>query len=154
LGPFPADCATDRRAPARDTERAMSQENVEIVRRAVEAWDQNASEAAKKFWATDIEWHDPPNLPDPRVVRGRDAVAAYLTEQVNAVGDIDVTLVDVRTKDEAVVLRMEMTIHGSESGVDVPGELAQVVDVADSRLRRVRLFRTWEEALEAAGLSE
>jgi len=132
----------------------MSHENVEIVRRAVEAWDQNGSEAAKKFWATDIEWHDPPNLPDPRVVRGRDAVAAYLTEQVNAVGDIDVTLVDVRTKDEAVVLRMEMTIHGSESGVDVPGELAQVVDVADRRLRRVRLFRTWEEALEAAGLSE
>ena len=132
----------------------MSQENVEIVRRAVEVWDQNGSESAKEFWAKDIDWHDPPDLPDPRVVRGRDAVAAYLTEQVTAVGDMDVSLVDMRTQGEAVVLRMEMTIHGAESGVDVPGETAQVVDVADGRLQRVRMFRTWEEALESAGLSE
>jgi len=132
----------------------MSPENVEIVRRAVEAWDENGSESAKEFWAKDIEWHDPPDLPDPRVVRGRDAVGAYLTEQVNAVGDMDVTMVDARTRGEAVVLRIEMIIHGAESGVDVPGEMAQVVDVADGRLQRVRLFRRWEEALEAAGLSE
>jgi hypothetical protein len=53
-----------------------------------------------------------------------------------------------------VVLRTELTIHGAKSGVDVPGEVAQVWEVADGRVRRVRLFRTWEEALEAAGLRE
>jgi ketosteroid isomerase-like protein len=132
----------------------MSRENVEVVRRAVEAWDVGGSESAKEFWAADIEWHDPPDLPDPRVVRGREAVAAYLTEQVNAVGDMDVTLVDARRRGGAVAIRLEITIHGATSGVDVPDEFAQVVDVADGRLRRVRLFRTWPEALEAAGLSE
>jgi ketosteroid isomerase-like protein len=131
----------------------MSEESVEIVRRAVEAWDVGGSESAKEFWAEDIEWHDPPGLPDSRVLRGRDAVASYLMEQVNAVGDMDVTLVDARARGEAVAIRLEMTIHGAASGIDVPDEFAQVVDVVDGRLQRVRWFRTWQEALEAAGLA-
>jgi hypothetical protein len=49
---------------------------------------------------------------------------------------------------------MEVTIHGAESGVDVPGELSQVSEIADGRWQRTRGFLTWEEALEAGGLSE
>ena len=59
----------------------MSEENVEIVRRAYEAWNQGGAESAKRFWAEDYEFHDPPDFPDPRVVRGRDAVAAHLKDQ-------------------------------------------------------------------------
>ena len=46
---------------------------------------------------------------------------------------------------------------GAESALDFlaeAGEIAQVVEVADGRLQRIRLFMTWEEALEAAGLPE
>jgi ketosteroid isomerase-like protein len=57
----------------------MSQENAELVRRAYEAWNEGGPEAAKQFWAEDVEFQDPPPLPDARVVRGRDAAAAYLT---------------------------------------------------------------------------
>ena len=46
------------------------------------------------------------------------------------------------------------TLHGSESGIDFPGEAAQVIEVADGRIQRVSMFFTWDEALEAAGLSE
>jgi hypothetical protein len=53
-----------------------------------------------------------------------------------------------------VVLRTELTIHGAKSGVDVPGEVGQVWEVADGRVQRVRLFTTWQETLEAAGLRE
>ena len=132
----------------------MSQENVEIVRRAAEAWNEGGPESAKQFVAEDFEFHDPPSLPDPRVVRGRDAVAAYLTDQVKVLGDMKWTIVDVRARGETVVVRMETTFHGAESGVDVPGELAQVHEVADGRVQRTRGFLTWEEALEAAGLPE
>ena len=132
----------------------MSQENVEIVRRGYEAWNEGGSELAKEFWAEDIEFHDPPNLPDSTVVRGRDAVAAHLTDQAKVVGDLKLTPVDVRTQGDAVGLRLELTIRGAESGVDVPGEMAQVVEVADGRIQRIRVFMTWAEAREAAGLSE
>ena len=81
----------------------MSEENVELVRRAVEAWNEDGPESIKRFWAEDGEWHDPPDLPDSRVVRGRDAVAAYLTDQAGAVGQLKFTIVDVRATGETVV---------------------------------------------------
>jgi ketosteroid isomerase-like protein len=132
----------------------MSKENVELVRRATEAWNEIGPESIKQLWAEDAELHDPPNLPDSRVVRGRDAVAAYQTDQAGVVGRLKFTIVDVRARDEMVVQWVGLTVHGAESGVDVPGEMAQVYEVADGRIQRVRLFFAWEEALEAAGLSE
>jgi ketosteroid isomerase-like protein len=132
----------------------MSQENVELVRRGAEAWNEGGPESIKQFMAEDIEFHDPPSLPDPQVVRGRDAVAAYLTDQVKVVGAMKWTIVDVRARGETVVVRMETTIHGAKSGVDVPFELAQVHEVEGGRVQRTRGFLTWEEALEAVGLSE
>ena len=132
----------------------MSEENVEIVRRAFEAWNEGGPEALKQFMAEEFELHDPPTLPDPRVVRGRDSAAAHLTDQVKVLGDMKVTIVDVRARGGTVVVRMEVTIHGAESGVDVPGELSQVSEVADGRVQQMRFFLTWQEGLEAAGLRE
>jgi hypothetical protein len=67
---------------------------------------------------------------------------------------MEATIVDVRARRETVVARLELTMHGSESGIDFPGEIAQVVEVADGRIQRVSNFFTWADALEAAGLSE
>jgi ketosteroid isomerase-like protein len=122
--------------------------------RAFEAWNQGGAESAKRFWAEDYEFHDPPNFPDPRVVRGRDVVAAHLKDQTSVLGDLKVTIVDVRARDETVVVRIEASAHGAKSGVDVPVEVTQVFEVAAGRLQRGRIFMTWEEALEAAGLEE
>ena len=132
----------------------MSEENVELIRRADRAWNEVGPESIKQFWAEDGEWHDPPNLPDSRVVRGRDAIASYLTEQARVVGGMKTTLVDVRASGETVVIRVELTLHGPESGIDVPGEMGQVIEVVDGRIQSLRLFFTWEEALEATGLKE
>jgi ketosteroid isomerase-like protein len=132
----------------------MSEENVALIRRADRAWNEIGPESVKQFWAEDGEWHDPPNLPDSRVVRGRDAVAAYLTDQLRVVGEMKTTIIDVRARGETVAVRVELTMHGSESGIDFPGEIGQVVAVADGRIQRVQMFFTWEEALEAAGLEE
>ena len=85
---------------------------------------------------------------------GRDAVIAHLTDQVDAIGQMKNTIVDVRERGETVVVRIELTVHGLESGIDVPGEMAQVIEVVDGRIQRSRMFFTWDEALEAAGLEE
>ena len=140
-------------AVRQDTAQVTS-ENVGFARRAYEAWNEGGPESIKPFMAEDFEFHDPPNLPDPRVVRGRDAVAAYLRDQCRILGEMKLTIVDVGARGERVAVRMEVTIHGAESGVDVPGELSQVSEIADGRWQRTRGFLTWEEALEAADLRE
>src|SRR6266851_3880560 len=47
-----------------DTGRAMSQENVEVVRRTYEAWNRRDFDEAAELLAPDIEWRMPSNLPD------------------------------------------------------------------------------------------
>lgn len=132
----------------------MSEENVELVRRASDAWNERGPKSIKEFWAEDGEWHDPPELPDSRVVRGRAAIASYLTDQATVVGGMKTTIVDVRARGETVVIRVEVTLHGPESGIYVPGEMGQVIEVVDGSIQSLRLFIAWDEALEAAGLSE
>jgi ketosteroid isomerase-like protein len=132
----------------------MSGENVEIARRTLDAWNEGGPEAAKRFWAEDFEFHDAPNLPDSRVVRGRDAVAAYLESQIQVIGEMKVVITDVKDGGDKVAFRLSLNVHGVESGVDVPGEIAQVYEVAVGEVTRTRVFLSWDEALEAAGLSE
>ena len=132
----------------------MSEENVELVRRMYDAWNERGPESLQQFWAEDAEFHDPLNLPDSRVVRGRDVIAAYQTDQTRVIGDMKFALVDMRERGQTVVIRLELTVHGPASGIDVPGEIAQVVEVVDGRVQRMRVFMTWGEALEAAALSE
>ena len=132
----------------------MSTENVELVRRVYDAWNERGPESIEQFWAEDAEFHDPPTFPDSRVVQGREAIAAYQTDQARVIGDLKFALVEVREVGQTMVARIELTIHGPASGIDIPGELGNVIEVVDGRVQRLRVFMTWEEALEAAGLSE
>jgi ketosteroid isomerase-like protein len=84
--------------PGRDTAWAMSEENVALVRQSFDAWNEGGPESAKQFWAEDFEWHDFPDLPDRRVVRGRDAVVAHLTDQLSLLGELTTTIVEIRSR--------------------------------------------------------
>jgi hypothetical protein len=44
--------------------------------------------------------------------------------------------------------------RGTLSEVEVEREVGQVVTLRDGKMVRVRLYGSWSEALEAAGLSE
>jgi hypothetical protein len=55
--------------------------------------------------------------------------------------------------DQVVVLVHESG-RGRGTGVSVVRELGQVHSIDGSKVKRVRLYGSWAEALEAAGLSE
>jgi ketosteroid isomerase-like protein len=55
----------------RDTARAMSQENVEIVHRLNEAWNRGDLEAILSFFDRDCEVIFPPEVPEPGPFHGR-----------------------------------------------------------------------------------
>ena len=54
----------------------MSQENVEIVRRAVDEFNEWGFDGFGKsdLVVDDVEFHEPPEQPAPRVARGREEV--------------------------------------------------------------------------------
>src|SRR3954451_20675789 len=61
---------------SRDTERAMSRENVEVVRRGVEAWNQHDADLWLSYAAPEIEWMPAgPATVERAVYRGDEEVA-------------------------------------------------------------------------------
>jgi ketosteroid isomerase-like protein len=59
--------------PPRDTAWAMSEENVEIVRRSFAAYDSGGLDAVAEFWRPDIEWRAVEGyIDDVGVIRGPD----------------------------------------------------------------------------------
>ena len=64
--------------PSRDTPWAMSQENVEIVRMAYDAFERGDLDAVSQLQAPTIEWQTSVEDPDAATHRGRAAVRRYI----------------------------------------------------------------------------
>src|SRR6185295_19100600 len=139
--------------PLRDTARAMSQENVEIVRRGVEALARNDWDTILAGCDPDVEWVEMPSLgPDVATYTGteelRDAVQSWTQKWTEY--KLEVSRY-AQAGDEVVVLSQERG-RGTLSGVEVERHLGQVLTLQDGKVVCVRLYGNWSEALEAAGL--
>ena len=132
----------------------MSQENVDVVRRVVDAFNRQDWGAWESHWHRDAEWHDPPEVPGSGVHHGVESIRRYFEEllEIAAEGwNVEVDSIE-SVGPERVLIQARSVVVGRESGMQTEDGLFQVVDLEDGRLLRVRNFRTSREALEAAGL--
>ena len=134
----------------------MSQENVEIVRAANDAFLAGDVEAALDALDPEIEWHATVGgIDEGRVYRGRDQVvqafADYFAvwERMEMRADKYIDAGD----DEVVVFHHEVA-KGRESGAVVETDTGTVQTVRDGKIVRVRSYMDRAQTLEAAGLSE
>jgi ketosteroid isomerase-like protein len=132
----------------------MSQENVEVVRRCLEAFNRGDFEASVAFLDENVEWHDPPDVPDGGVHRGPEEVrrwtAGWLAAWESYTAEAE-ELIDAG--DRVVVVHFERG-RGKGSRADVEHRVANVFDLRDGRIVRKRPFASRADALKAAGLSE
>jgi ketosteroid isomerase-like protein len=131
----------------------MSQENVEIVRQVVDAFNRQDWAEWASYWHPDAEWHDPPEVPGSAIHRGVRSIRRYFDELLEIAADgwhVEVDAIE-SVAPGCVLIRARSVVVGRESGLPTEDGLFQVVELEDDRLRRVRNFRTDREALEAAG---
>ena len=137
---------------------AMSRENVEVVRRAIEA----VTRRPKPDFATVNELYDPDHEYVSRIEaleggarRGARGYREWLADAEEAF-DWESRLERVTQIDETRVLAVTPTrIRGKHSGVVVEDrELACLVTLRAGKIIRSELFLSPAEALEAVGLSE
>jgi hypothetical protein len=135
----------------------MSQENVELVRRAYEAWNRGDLETAFEFLDLDVEVSVPPDLPEAGTYRGRGEVRHWVAEQLLP------TLEEVRAEPEKffdagdqVVVFVRYFGRGKASGIEVRGAVldAHVWTLRDGKVQKLQMYEGTEKALEAVGLSE
>jgi ketosteroid isomerase-like protein len=132
----------------------MSQENVEIVRRANELTNDGDVDAAYSFLHPDIEWVVATEHPNARTLTGRAAVAEYQRDWQEAVPDVGVEYDRVIDADERVIGIKRVRGTGTGSGADVRVPIALVFTLQDGLITRVEEYLNPSEALKAAGLAE
>src|SRR3954449_3209021 len=107
-------------SPSRDTGRAMSQENVEVVRRLYGALSRQDIEAALDECDDDME-HDWSRSVGPwkGIYRGRDEIRAMWISFREAVEEAAFELQEVNQVEPQVIAMVAVRIRGRGSGVEV-----------------------------------
>jgi ketosteroid isomerase-like protein len=135
---------------------AVSQENVELIRRGVglanESDDHQAVEAAvAELYHPDVELRDLQHPPDvPEVVRGRAAVVAGLQKWMELFDDWSVEVYEYIDADPWVVCDTHWRATGKGSDVPIDWRVADAHEVKDGKIvREIYGFPDVAAALEA-----
>jgi ketosteroid isomerase-like protein len=133
----------------------MSQENVEIVRRAFEAFAQAGPEAVIEYADPEIELWLPSGLIQAAgTYRGRPAVLDWMREWAEAWEEIDYTAEEFTEAGDTVVVSVLYDGRGTGSGVRIEGRFWYLMKLRSGKLVRWELYPERTQALEAAGLRE
>ena len=133
----------------------MSEENVEIVRRAFEEMgEQDNVESLLDFCSADIEYRTRPDLPDARTYRGHDGVRALAAEWRRIFPNLRFEPEELIDAGDRVVALMRISGQGGTSGVATGNTYGAVYRLRDGQVCRIADYPTLAQALEAAGLSE
>ena len=133
----------------------MSRENVELTRRGYEAFARRDLDAVfEEFMHPEIEAHDPPEIPDAAIHRGREAVRRDWEEIYELFEDFSIDVEKSFDRGDEVLVLLRYRGRGSESGVEVEAPMAHVWTIRDGKAVRLRQFLDRAEALEAVGLGE
>jgi ketosteroid isomerase-like protein len=134
----------------------MSQDNVEIVRRAQEAFNRRdvGDFLADVDPAVEWDWSRAVG-PDREIIRGREQVAGFIRSWWDAFDESVVVEDEIIDAGEHVVVAFHGRQRGRGSGAEVQGPGSVLVwTFRDGQAINVTLYQTRNEALASVGLAE
>jgi uncharacterized protein len=133
----------------------MSEENVEIVRNAIAAFDRGDIEGVLRVCDEDIVITQPAELPGVSPEQhGHQGVLEALAIWPEQWDDYRIELLRIAAAPGGKVFVTQRTRgRGKQSGVEVEMDFSFVFTVRDAKISEWRLFVQEDQALEAAGLS-
>jgi ketosteroid isomerase-like protein len=133
----------------------MSHENVELVKRALDAFNRRDVSAFDEFYLPDFEWFPlTMGAVEREGFRGREGWLRYLQivratwEEFRVVGE------EFRDLGQTVLIEIRIEARGKSGGVPVIARNTLVCDLRDRKIRGMRSYADHEEALKAARLDE
>ena len=130
----------------------MSQENVEIVRAAVDAWNRGDWDAVLKDAAPSFEFDFSRSISPGRAVYSLDQMRTYFDEFVEPWESLRLEADEFIEAGEHVV--MPNTLHAQgRDGIELHARATWVWTIRDGSVERLCLYQEREEALKAVGLS-
>ena len=138
----------------RDTARAMSQENVEIVREVYAAFARRDAESALSAFDPGVVL-DASHRVDGRVGHGLEEMAAIVAEWMETWDDWRQDVEEIRDLGDRVLAVTTQRGRGVESGAPWENRFAMLYEFEHDKIIRWTIYDDLDNALEAAaGLSE
>ena len=142
------------RRPGRDTERAMSKDNVEAVHQLFAYWERGEWQASAELFDPDFEAvFSATAFPDPGSYRGARRTLDAWRRWLEAWEEFSLELEETIGVGERVVALNRLRGRGKVSGVAVDSEVGCLFDFNHGNIARM-VFCDRQQALEAAGLRE
>jgi ketosteroid isomerase-like protein len=130
----------------------MSQANVEIVKRVIDAVNRRDLDAYDDLVTPDFEWFVPRTVEGDGYL-GREGTESYFGEISDTWEEFRAIAEEYRDLGDRVLLLGRFEGRGKGSGVPVDAPMAVVYDFRDGKISRSRVYLDHGEALRAAGLS-
>ncbi len=134
----------------------MSQENIEIVRRANDAYNRRDLDGLLEAWAPDavLDWSNA-RVFEAGIYRGHGEIRAFAEEYLAMWDEIRIEIVDgpLEVRDGLLIAENVGYLRGRD-GIEVQARSAWLITIRDGKQTSLTLYQTKREALEAAGVSE
>jgi ketosteroid isomerase-like protein len=132
----------------------MSEENVEVVRKSIEAGNRRDLAMERALWRSDaeVDWSRSRG-PLKGVYRGREEVEGFRNEFWSMFERVEIEAHAFTQAGSEVVVPNTARMRGRD-GMEVIARSAFVYTVENGQITHLRMFQERAEALEAAGLSE
>jgi ketosteroid isomerase-like protein len=132
----------------------MSEENVEVIRDSVAAFNRGDLDAGLKDYDPYVVIRPDASWPENRPRLGGDEARSFFDDLTAMFGTGETVLEDVIDAGDRVVTRNRARFHGQRSDVEDEAVFSQVVTFRHRKIVMLEYFLDHQEALEAAGLSE
>ena len=132
--------------------RAVSQQNVELVRQSQEAWNAGGIDALVAMIPPDGEWVVAKENPNARTLRGPDEIRAYLRDWNETMPELRYEPAERIDAGNAVVTLGTAAGRAGADGPEVAVKLAFVIRFEDGVPVRTEEYLDEREALAAAGI--
>jgi ketosteroid isomerase-like protein len=135
----------------------MSQENVEAIRRATDAYNRGDIDGVLEECDPEIEWHPSFQMllgGEATVYRGHEGVREVLQDTAEAFTELQAEQSEFRDLGDRVIAIGHFRGRGEESRARTETAIAWLVEFNNGKAVRLREYLDPNEALEAAGLEE
>jgi ketosteroid isomerase-like protein len=133
----------------------MSEENIELVRRAASAYSRGDLDQLFEDWAPNavVDWSNSHGL-DARVFHGLDEIRAFTEQFSGGFEEVRLELEDVVEVEDGVVIAENVAYVRGRDGVEAQARSTWLITIRDGKQTSLTLFQTKEDALQAARASE
>jgi len=129
----------------------MSRENVEIVKRAIDAFSRGDADTFAALTTPDLEWKTGLGAIEGEIFRGREGIETYFARLSAAWAEFRFLADEFRDLGDVVLVLGRLAGRGRGGGVPVDSPVGAVWDLRGGAIWRLRAYLDQDEAANVAG---